>query len=138
MQIHQLKPKHRRLTKKRVGRGGKRGTTSGKGTKGQRAHGSTAPRPAVRDLIQRLPKLRGYQNKPKSAPYAPVNLSTLSRLEGVEVTIEALQKSGIIKKTDNKVKILGSGEITRAVTVTGIPVSASAKAKIEGAGGKVV
>lgn len=138
MQIHQLQPKHSRKTAKRVGRGGKRGTTSGKGTKGQRAHGSTAPRPAIRDLIQRLPKLRGYRNKPKSSMAAPVNLSALNRLTATEVTLETLRESGIIRKTDSKVKILGDGEITKALTITGVAVSETAKKKIEAAGGKVV
>jgi len=65
MQLHDLKPLHPNKSSKRVGRGGKRGTTSGRGTKGQRARAGHRIRPAERDLIQRLPKLRGFANKPK-------------------------------------------------------------------------
>lgn len=63
MQLHQLKPDHSGMSKKRVGRGGKRGTFSGKGTKGQHARAGHRIRPAERDFIQRLPKLRGVGNK---------------------------------------------------------------------------
>ncbi|MCL4405157.1 MAG: hypothetical protein M1361_00055 [Patescibacteria group bacterium] len=63
MQLHDLKPRHARFLKKRVGRGGKRGTFSGRGTKGQRARAGHKIRPAERDFIQRLPKLRGVGNR---------------------------------------------------------------------------
>jgi ribosomal protein L15 len=62
MQLYQLKPIHPRISQKRVGRGGKRGTFSGKGTKGQHARAGHRIRPAERDFIQRLPKLRGVGN----------------------------------------------------------------------------
>ena len=62
MQLHQLKPDHSRVTEKRIGRGGKRGTYSGRGTKGQHARSGHRIRPAERDFIQRLPKLRGVGN----------------------------------------------------------------------------
>jgi len=137
MQIHQLQPKTVGKKSKRIGRGGKRGTTSGRGTKGQRAHGAGAPRPAVRDLLQRLPKLRGHKNLPKSSSAAPVNLLALERMDGVEVTLQTLQQAGVVKKTDQKVKILGHGEITKAVKVIGVPVSAAAKVKIEAVGGSI-
>ena len=65
MQLHQLKPDHDLRAKKRVGRGGKPCTTSRKGTKGQKARSAHRIRPAERDLIQRLPKLRGFKNKTK-------------------------------------------------------------------------
>ncbi|MEK9186632.1 MAG: uL15 family ribosomal protein, partial [Patescibacteria group bacterium] len=64
MQLHQLKPRHRQYPKTRVGRGGKRGTTSGRGQKGQKSRSGHRIRPAERDYIQRLPKLRGLKNKP--------------------------------------------------------------------------
>ena len=66
MQLHEIQPLHENRKEKRVGRGGKRGTTSGRGTKGQRARAGHRIRPAERDLIQRLPKLRGFANKPKN------------------------------------------------------------------------
>ncbi len=62
MQLHELKPNHPRTAEKRVGRGGKRGTFSGKGTKGQHARAGHKIRPAERDFIQRLPKMRGVGN----------------------------------------------------------------------------
>lgn len=65
MQLHEIQPFHKNRDKKRVGRGGKRGVTSGRGTKGQRARAGHRIRPAERDLIQRLPKLRGFKNKPR-------------------------------------------------------------------------
>ena len=69
MQLHQLQPKHKNKTKKRIGRGGKRGTYSGRGQKGQKSRAGHRIRPAERDLIQRLPKLRGFKFKPlKSKP----------------------------------------------------------------------
>lgn len=65
MQLHELQPLHPAKNEKRIGRGGKRGTTSGRGTKGQKARSGHRIRPAERDLIQQLPKLRGFKNKPK-------------------------------------------------------------------------
>jgi len=62
MQLHQLQANHPNLAKKRIGRGGKRGTTSGRGTKGQHSRAGRRIRPAERDFIQRLPKLRGIGN----------------------------------------------------------------------------
>ncbi|MBI1839214.1 MAG: uL15 family ribosomal protein [Candidatus Colwellbacteria bacterium] len=66
MQLHQLQQLYKNKEGKRVGRGGKRGTYSGKGQKGQKARAGHRIRPAERDLIQRLPKLRGFRNKPKA------------------------------------------------------------------------
>ncbi|MDE2144662.1 MAG: hypothetical protein KGJ01_01695 [Patescibacteria group bacterium] len=63
MQLHELSPLHKNKEEKRIGRGGKRGTFSGRGTKGQRARAGHRIRPAERDLIQHMPKLRGTRNK---------------------------------------------------------------------------
>lgn len=63
MQLHEISPLHKSKDEKRIGRGGKRGTFSGRGTKGQRARAGHRIRPAERDLIQHLPKLRGTRNK---------------------------------------------------------------------------
>jgi len=62
MQLHELKPDHKNKTKKRIGRGGKRGTFSGKGVKGQKSRAGRKIRPGTRDLIQQIPKLRGARN----------------------------------------------------------------------------
>lgn len=131
MQLHNLQPKHPLKAKKpRVGRGGKRGTMSGKGQKGQKSRAGHRIRPAERDLIQRLHKLRGTKNKPHEEGMEILNVGDLA----------ALAKGGVIseKVLGKKVKILGDGEIKTAVTVEGLPMSKSAKEKIEKAGGKVV
>ncbi len=137
MQLHTLKPKHLREAKKpRVGRGGKRGTTAGKGTKGQKARSGHRIRPAMREYIQRLPKLRGYANKPMELDAAVVSLTQLSKLES-PVTFEVLVKASLAKQ-GQPVKILSNGTIEKAVTVKGLQVSAAAKAAVEKAGGKVI
>ncbi len=112
----------------RVGRGGKRGTTSGRGTKGQGSRSGHRIRPAERDLLIRLPKLRGYRNKSIRPKARAVNVGDLELKEGTEFS----------KTNLGNAKILGGGELKKAVTVQGLAVSASAKAKIEKAGGKVV
>lgn len=119
------KQKNKRV--QRVGRGGKRGTTSGKGTKGQKSRAGHKIRPAQRDLLIRFPKLRGFGNKPLSHDMDVLNLSDLQ--ESKETTFS--------KKTVGDVKILGGGELKKAVTVDGLKVSKSARAMIEKAGGQV-
>ncbi|TSC83321.1 MAG: large subunit ribosomal protein L15 [Parcubacteria group bacterium Gr01-1014_19] len=131
MNLSQLKPNTpRKYSKPRVGRGGKRGTMSGKGQKGQKSRSGRRMRPAERDLIQRLPKLRGTKNKPLEAALPVLNLKDLERVA----------QSGVVseKILGRKVKILGDGEIKKPVTIEGLPVSKSAKEKIEAAGGKIV
>ncbi len=130
MQLHELKPKHTFKAKKpRVGRAGKRGTTSGKGQKGQKARSGHRIRPAERDFYMRLPKLRGVKNKPTRAPLEVINVEELA----------GFAKNGVVseKVLGRKVKILGNGEIKEKVVVEGLPVSKSAKQKIEVAGGQV-
>ncbi len=130
MQLHELKPKHTLKSKKpRVGRAGKRGTTSGKGQKGQKARAGRKMRPAERDFYMRLPKLRGIKNKPSGAAMEVINVGELGHFA----------KDGVVseKILGRKVKVLGEGEIKTKVTVDGLPVSESAKQKIEAAGGNV-
>ncbi len=138
MQLHQIKRENAQKDKRtRVGRGGKRGTTSGKGTKGQKSRSGHRIRPAIRDLIQRTPKLRGYANKIKSEKPYVVNLDDIMGLKLTTVSMETLIKAKVITHRNKVVKILGGGDITAPVTVTGIKTSAEAKKKIEAAGGKV-
>jgi large subunit ribosomal protein L15 len=81
MQLNTLQRKHENKAKRpRVGRGGKRGTTAGKGTKGQKARSGHRIRPAIRDLIQRLPKLRGYANKPVTTASAVISVRDLGKV----------------------------------------------------------
>ncbi|MEK7568055.1 MAG: 50S ribosomal protein L15 [Patescibacteria group bacterium] len=138
MQLHQIKPINKNKSKKRVGRGGKRGTFSGRGTKGQRARSGHRIRPAQRDLIQRLPKLRGLKNKSLKAKATLVKLRDLERKikEGV-VNRKILIESGLIKKSVKEIKIVGDGKITKALTIEGIKISKSAENKIKKAGGAV-
>jgi len=148
MQLHELKPNNTRKSAKRVGRGGKRGKTSGKGHKGQKARAGNSTRPEMRELIKKLPKLRGHgvnraaTVNAERAVAVPVNVSVLEANfeNGSEVNPKTLVASGVIgsqRKKAPKVKILGTGELTKKLTVTGCNVSASAKEKIEKAGGSV-
>ncbi len=121
----------------RVGRGGKRGTTSGGGQKGQKSRSGHRIRPAIRDLIQRLPKLRGYRNKQKHDRPAEVTLTQLAKLSAATITKDVLVTAGLVETKNMSVKILATGRLLKALKLEGLPVSAGAKAKIEKAGGSV-
>lgn len=140
MKLHELRPAEgAKKDRKRVGRGGKRGYTSGKGSKGQNARTGGGVRPGFEGgqtpLFRRLPK-RGFTNF-CATEYAEVNLRNLERFDaGTEVTPELLIAAGVIEKVLDGVKILGSGELTKPLTVKAHRFSKSAVEKIEGAGGK--
>jgi large subunit ribosomal protein L15 len=127
--------------KKRVGRGraSGNGKTSGRGMKGQKArtghHGATPGfEGGQMPMIKRLPK-RGFKN-PFRVEAHPVNLGLLAeRFDSGVVDVEALRKAGLLPKKANVVKILGSGEINKALTIKAHRFSKSAVAKIEAAGG---
>ena len=140
MQLHDLQGKKKRG--KRVGRGGKRGTFSGRGTKGQRARAGRRIRPQLRDVLMKIPKKRGYRFTAFRARPAVVNVSALERVfqNGEIVSPKTLVEKRVLAKKSGaypSVKILGTGELTKSITVEGCEVSASAKAKIEKAGGNV-
>jgi large subunit ribosomal protein L15 len=141
MQIHELKPtqKHRRA--RQVGRGGKRGKTSGRGTKGQLARAGHKLRPELRDIIKKLPKLRGYRFKSFQSVARPINLDVLAVnfAAGERVTPAILAAKGLVARLSPtaRVKILGRGALTHQLTVSGCAVSAKARAQIEAAGGQV-
>jgi len=136
MQLHQLKPTIKSRKKKRIGRGGKRGTYSGRGQKGQKARAGHRIRPAERDLIQRLPKLRGFKFKPLKPKPVIINLSDLEKkIKGDVINRQILLEAGLIRKSDKRIKILGNGEVKKAFKVEGLEISQSAKNKIETAGG---
>jgi len=145
MQLNELRPKHKPKKRKRVGRGGKHGTYSGRGMKGQGARSGTKTEPSIRALIKRYPKLRGYRYKMLGTKpeIAIINIDILEkRLEGNSlVTPTVLVEKGLIRKKEGKtplVKILGEGKITKKLTVSGCRVSKSAKEKIEKAGGVII
>lgn len=146
MQIHELKRRTPNKKKKTVGRGGTRGKTSGRGHKGQNARAGHRVRPEIRDFIKRLPKLRGRginSNTPVSSDAYPLNLALLSATfkDGDKITPGSIKKAGIIKTrkgTFPKIKILGTGEIDKKLTIADCAVSKTAKEKIEKAGGSVL
>lgn len=126
---------------RQVGRGGTRGKTSGRGGKGQTARAGNKRRPQMRDIIKKLPKLRGYRFNSTVSKFSPVNVGALNVFEkGAIVSPETLFAKKLVRKLGGvfpKVKILGSGDITVSVTVENCKVSASAKEKIEKAGGSI-
>jgi len=143
MQIHQLKLKKRK-DKKTVGRGGKRGTYSGKGNKGQKARSGAKINPLFEggrsSLIMRLKKVRGF--KSRNAKKTIVKLEALEKIfkNGDTISIETLISSKLVAKTAKKngVKILATGAITKKLTISaGILLSQTAKDAIIKAGGKI-
>lgn len=140
MQVHDLKPKkNNNKSRKRVGRGGKRGTFSGRGVKGQKARaGGTTPS-YTKELIKKFPKLRGVKNKSVQGKKEVLNVSDLNdKFEsGDTVSRKILREKGLIGRKSKRVKILGEGEIKIDLTVEDIPTSKSAKKKIEDAGGTI-
>ena len=143
MELKDLKPAEgSRHSRKRVGRGNGSGygKTAGRGLNGQKSRAGGGKRPGFEGgqtpLAMRLPKLPGFRNINR-VEYLPVNVSRLEeKFEAGEVVNgESLKAKGIIKHED--ALVLGDGELTKALTVSVDKVSASAKAKIEAAGGKV-
>ena len=139
MQLNSLKREHPNKKARSVGRGGTRGKTSGRGTKGQTSRAGNKRRPEIRDIIKKLPKLRGYRFKSSSVKSTPVNLSALNIFTvGALVDPKSLFEKGLIRKVNGKlpsVKILGTGELNVKIEVTGCDLSSSAREKIEKAGG---
>jgi large subunit ribosomal protein L15 len=148
--LSNLKPAQKRKARKRIGRGmgSGKGRYSGRGIKGQKSRsGSHAMRPGFEGgqmpIYMRLPKKPGQYSKdampvgPHRTSTVPVNLRDLERVfdDGAEVTLEALVEKGLIKNTRTDVKILGEGELKKKLTVTAHLFSASAREKIEQAGG---
>lgn len=147
MQTNTLAPKTPRITSARVGRGGTRGKTSGRGTKGQNARAGHKKRPEMRDLIKKMPKRRGHgKNRSRTVRpqigYVAVNLSALEANFNANDAINPItlvqknligSRGGYLKQ----VKILGTGTVTKALTVTGCQFSGAAKTAIEAAGGTI-
>lgn len=142
MQIHELQRTPSQKRPKRVGRGGKRGTYSGRGGKGQTARAGGKVKPLIRELLKRYPKIRGYRAQIKRDV---VRIVSLGDLEGAyeaqgQVTPETLRERGLVSRVKGKipaVKILSAGSITKALLIKGCLVSAKAKEAIEKAGGSV-
>ena len=152
LSLHTLKPAQPRKARKRVGRGlaSGKGRYSGRGIKGQKSRsGSHTMRPGFEGgqmpIYMRLGKQRGPYSKdampigPHRTETVPVNLRDLERVfdDGADVTLEAMIDKGLIKNTKIDVKVLGQGDLTKKLTVTAHGFSATAREKIEKAGGSV-
>ena len=143
MQLHNIQQNKKNRKSIRVGRGGKRGTYSGRGVKGQKARAGNRVRPAIRDLILRTPKLRGQAFWGRQAKTVfIVNLDQIEKKFKQKELInpKTLLNNGLIPAAYAKnaiVKILGDGEITKPHEFRGVKVSAKAKEKIKAQGGGV-
>jgi len=142
MQLQELKPKHKRPSKKRIGRGGKRGTYSGRGMKGQKSRAGGRPAPVVRELLKRYPKLKGYRRVKRQRKPQSVSLAAIEKKFSKDeiVSPQALLKKGLVYKGKSrflKVKIVGTGTLKNALTIKDCILSAGAKKAIEKSGGKV-
>jgi large subunit ribosomal protein L15 len=152
LNLSNLRPAQARKDRKRVGRGlgSGKGRYSGRGIKGQKARSGSAKMPpgfegGQMPIDMRAPKLRGNTSAdampigPFRTYSHPVNLRDLDRVfaDGDTVDLEAMVAKGLLKNTKTDVKVLGTGELTKKLSVTAHSFSASAREKIEGAGGSV-
>ncbi|MBU4360779.1 50S ribosomal protein L15 [Candidatus Parcubacteria bacterium] len=140
LSLHTIHPaKNSQKKRKKIGRGGKRGTYSGKGLKGQKARSGVSglKRLGMRQLIERTHKLKGFKSRNKKPEI--LNLNTLNDKfpKGGKITPQILKQKKLIDKIQNKVKILANGEISVKLEIENCKVSKSAKEKIEKAGGSV-
>lgn len=143
MKLHNLQktPGSTHRSKRRgIGHGTGNGKTAGRGHKGQKARSGGSVRHGFESghipLYRRLPH-RGFNNANFTKEYALVNVASLERVEGSVVNGETLLKAGLVRSADAPIKLLGNGEVKRAFEVSVARFSASAKAKIEQAGGKI-
>ena len=141
--MHNLKRTTRRKKGQLVGRGGKRGKTSGRGTKGQKARAGHKMRPEMRDFIMKVPKLRGYRFKSRQKKALPISLESIEKFYQVGETVspESLKAKGLIEMEAGafpRVKILSDGELSKKLNIVGCEFSLKAKEKIEKAGGTAV
>jgi large subunit ribosomal protein L15 len=142
MQLNTLKRKTENKSAKRVGRGGARGKTSGRGTKGQKARSGHKIWPNIREILKKLPKRRGYAQKSIVPKVAVVNVGSLQKFfsAGDTVNPTALLERRMVRAERSAapvVKILGEGELAKKLTISGCTVSKSAREKIEKAGGSI-
>jgi large subunit ribosomal protein L15 len=148
MQLNSLSPRTKNRKNPPVGRGGKRGKTSGRGGKGQTARAGHKIRPEVRDLIKKFPKRRGYGKnrartvKTNRVSASAINLAALNAQYSAGETVSpgSLFSRGLVRRVHGRmpvVKILGTGEITKALVVKSCAVSASARTAITNAGGTI-
>ncbi len=140
MQIHDISPKNKIKKSKRIGRGGKRGTYSGKGMKGQKSRAGAKMKPIIRGDLKRYPKLRGY-NFSQLKKTVAINIAAVDKVfkDKEKVSPKTLVKKGLVKKSNSlPVKIIGDGKIKKKFFVENCFLSEKAKETIEKAGGKVM
>jgi large subunit ribosomal protein L15 len=142
MQTHTLTRHTKQKKHVQLGRGGRHGKTAGRGGKGQTARAGNKRRPALRDIIKKIPKLRGYRFASIAEKMAGVNLEALdvAFATGETVTPEVLVAKNLVVTKNGKtprVKILARGTLTKKLVVSGCVVSSAAKAAIEKMGGSV-
>ncbi len=143
MQLHQLKPKNKLKKKKRVGRGGKRGTYCGRGQKGQNARSGATGEPMIRGLLKRYPKLRGYNQRSRFKEIAIVKLKKIDEFfdSNEVISPQTLFQKKLIKKKKGKmpiVKILGGNyEFSKKISIDSCFLSEKAKEMILKTGGNV-
>lgn len=143
MQIHQLKPKKQKKSK-RIGRGGKRGTYSGRGIKGQNARSGSSRKPAILDFIQKIPKLKGVPasrykkqgTKQFRAIFRVLNLDVLNKnfQAGEIVSPQTLLEKKLVRRTKGRtplVKILGRGTLTKKLNFESVEMSENVKRKMK-------
>ena len=143
MQLHNIKSNTKIKSKKRVGRGGKRGTYSGKGMKGQKSRAGRKLRPEMRDTIKKLPKKRGYKFQSFREKQRIVNIGVLDEKfkDGDKIAPKSLLEAGVIRRVSGrmpKVKLLGEGNLTKKLLVSECQISKSAREKIIKAGGQIL
>ncbi|OHA59780.1 MAG: hypothetical protein A2589_02985 [Candidatus Vogelbacteria bacterium RIFOXYD1_FULL_46_19] len=145
MQTHEVKQKSKRTRHQQIGRGGKRGKTSGRGTKGQKARAGRKLRPEIRDQIKKIPKLRGRginTNKPVGLPVATISVAVIGAnfKDGEKVSPKILVDKKLVRKIDGRVplvKVLGTGDIKSKIVARGLTFSKAAADKLQVAGGVV-
>jgi len=142
MLISDIKAGHHFKTRRRVGRGGTKGSYSGRGIKGQKSRAGRKMMPIVREIIKRYPKLKGYKVKSNYIYYSILNLNILEKKfeSGETVNPKSLAEKGLTRRINgraSKVKILGTGELKKKLNFENCFVSKSAKDKIEKAGGSI-
>lgn len=146
MQAHDVQRNTELKEHIQVGRGGRRGKTSGKGHKGQKARAGHKIRPEIRDQIKKIPKLRGRGinfNKSRKPSFKIVKLSQLqdNYKANERVNIQSLFDKGLIRKVGGNmpiVKIVGGGELKKKLEISGVATTKSTKEAIEAAGGKII
>ena len=142
MQSNNLKRSHPNKKAQSVGRGGTRGKTAGRGTKGQNARAGHKKRPEIRDFIKRIPKLRGRGKNINTSIQQKPHIFNLSQLDkafkaGEVVSPKTLMEKGLVK-TISRIKILGSGTLSKKLTIENCEISGSARLAVENLGGGIM